>query len=85
MPVNDRNLKMLNVANIYGSGAAMKQMIELKAASKVGRLPGLKSSRLGLEILDNRLGKFDYEDYMRMDDPFRKEVDIHSLIYSDKI
>ena len=83
--MNDRNLKMLNVSNIYGSGAAMRQMIEMKAAAQVGRLPGLKSSRLGLELLDGRLNKFDYEDYMRMDDPFRKEVDVHTLIYTDKI
>lgn len=78
-------MKLLNLANIYGSHASMKYLVEAKSSAKVGRLPGLKSSNLTLELLDNRLNKLDYEDFMRMDDPFRKQTDVHTLIYEDKI
>jgi len=81
----NRNTKLVNVSNIYGSAAAMRLMMEMKAAGSIGRLPGLKSSNLALELVDGRLQKFDHEDYMRMDDPFRNETDIHTLIYTDKI
>jgi len=43
----------------------MKYIIEAKSLSKVGRMHGLKSSHLHLELLENRLNRFDYEDFMR--------------------
>lgn len=43
----------------------MKYQIERDMMSRAGRMPGLKSSNLGLEILENRLNKLDPEDYMR--------------------
>lgn len=43
----------------------MRYLIERDMCSQVKRMPGLKSSNLGLEILENRLSKLDPEDYMR--------------------
>ena len=44
---------------------SMKYAIERDMMAQVGRLPGLKSSHLGLEVLENRASKLDPEDYMR--------------------
>lgn len=43
----------------------MRYAIERNMLAGVQRMPGLKSSNMGLEILDNRLDKLDPEDYMR--------------------
>lgn len=42
----------------------MRYAIERDLLGGIGRMPGLKSSNLGLEILENRLDKLDPEDYM---------------------
>ena len=44
---------------------ALRYQIERQMISQEGRMPGLKSSNLGLELLENRLNKLDPEDYMR--------------------
>jgi Proteasome maturation factor UMP1 len=42
----------------------MRYAIERDLLAGIGRMPGLKSSNLGLEVLENRLNKLDPEDYM---------------------
>lgn len=43
------NSKM--IGNIHGAGAQMRYLMEINAASKVGRLPFLPSSNISRDIL----------------------------------
>ena len=59
----ENKVNLLSVS--FGSHMALRYQIERQMISQEGRMPGLKSSNLGLELLENRLSKLDPEDYMR--------------------
>ena len=52
------------LSSSFGSHMGMRYAIERDLLASVHRMPGLRSSNLGLEILENRLNKLDPEDYM---------------------
>lgn len=57
--------KLHLMTTTYGSHMGMRYQIEREMMASISRNPGLRSSNLGLEILENRLSKLDPEDFMR--------------------
>lgn len=67
--------------DLYGSAAPARSAIEAQILGRVGRLPGLPSSRLGLEALTGELDEFRFESYLGL--PEAREdvpIDIHSAM-----
>ena len=52
------------MSSIYGSHLPMAVRMEMETLSKVQRLPGLPSSRVGLECLMGRDETIDFEDFL---------------------
>lgn len=72
-------LQMLQ--NVYGSALPARMHIEKQILSRVERLPGLPSSRLGLESLTGELDDFSFDSYLNL--PGESEVsatDLHSAM-----
>ena len=67
------------LANLYGSAVPAKDAIERQILSRTGRLPGLDSSRLGLDSLSGTLDEFSFQHFLGQ--PSNSEVsppDVHS-------
>lgn len=56
--------KLQMLKDVYGVGAAAKFQIETQILDKFQRLPGLPSSKLGLESLTGTLDDFGFEAYL---------------------
>ncbi|KFM26017.1 Proteasome maturation protein-like protein [Auxenochlorella protothecoides] len=72
---------MAMLKNVYGSGLPARIQIERQILERVGRLPGLPSSRIGLDSMSGALDDFSFEDYLGL--PGDSEVappDLHSLM-----
>jgi proteasome maturation protein len=50
--------------DVYGEALPLRAHIEAQILGRVGRLPGLPSSRLGLESLSGALDEFGFEAYL---------------------
>merc|ERR1719231_954620 len=61
---NELDTKHRVMANVYGAHMPMQIRMELDILSQVQRLPGLPSSRLGLETILGRDEMIDYEDFL---------------------
>uniref|UniRef100_A0A7S1X8E6 Proteasome maturation protein n=1 Tax=Tetraselmis chuii TaxID=63592 RepID=A0A7S1X8E6_9CHLO len=69
--------KMLG--NLYGGAVPAKLAIEEQILSRPGRLPGIPSSRLGLDSYTGALDEFSFEHFLG--DPHNSEappIDLHS-------
>ena len=65
--------------DLYGLAFPAKLDIERQILSKFGRLPGLPSSRLGLESLSGELDSFGFESYLDLPEHSTEvPVDMHS-------
>jgi len=73
----EEELKMQSYANSFGSHLPMKLTIERMSLAKEGRLPGLKSSNLGLEIAMNKLNKIEFEDFLGSEREMMPKENIH--------
>lgn len=69
---NKLRLEMNMLRNTQGLHAPLKIAMELKAASKIGRLPFLPSSNLMSDVLLGRDDQISFEDYLNPVD-FREE------------
>lgn len=75
--VQGTNPQMLR--DLYGLAFPAKMDIERQILGKFGRLPGLPSSKLGLESLTGELDQFGFESYLGMEDSSEHQpVDLHS-------
>jgi len=79
----EEELKMQSYSHAFGSHLPIKLTIERAVTSRAGRLPGLKSSHLGLEIAMNRLGKIDFEDFLGDIDPYASKEIPHLAVIKD--
>lgn len=75
--MNHTNPQMMR--DLYGLAFPAKVDIEKQILSKFGRLPGLPSSKLGLESLTGELDQFGFESYLGLPE-FSEQlpVDMHS-------
>eukprot|EP00775_Hariotina_reticulata_P004749 gene4749-4999_t len=65
--------------DMYGLAFPAKAEIERQILSKFGRLPGIPSSRLGLESLTGELDNFGFESYLGLpENSVEQPVDMHS-------
>merc|ERR1711976_380187 len=80
-----RQAKYDRIANIYGSGLAMKMQIEEEMLSSIGRLPGEKKSNLSLNITTGNIDKIGFEDFLGTTNPMKFMPNVHKLIIEDKI
>jgi proteasome maturation protein len=65
--------------DLYGLAFPAKQDIERQILARFGRLPGLPSSRLGLEALSGELDRFGFESYLSLPEfSEAPPVDMHS-------
>lgn len=65
--------------NVYGSALPAQLAIERQILGRVGRAPGMHSSRLGLEAMTGELDEFGFDSYLGL--PAYSEespVDMHS-------
>ena len=76
----EEEMKLKSCAMLYGSGLAMQLAAERHVHGQPMRLPGQKSSFLGLEIMMNKLDKIDYEDYLGLDQFVMPKKTTHDLI-----
>lgn len=75
--VESSNPQMLR--DLYGLAFPAKLDIERQILSKFGRLPGLPSSKLGLESMTGELDQFGFESYLGAADMCEDQpVDLHS-------
>mmetsp|Transcript_67659 Transcript_67659/g.78562 ORF Transcript_67659/g.78562 Transcript_67659/m.78562 type:complete len:118 (+) Transcript_67659:45-398(+) len=63
----EEEVRMQGYSTAFGSHLPMKLTIERTIASQTGRLPGLKSSNLQLDIAMNRLNRIDFEDFLNIE------------------
>ena len=56
------------LAGVYGAHAVMRARMEAGIVGRVGRLPGLPSSRLGAEVLSGKLDTLGFEDFLNVPD-----------------
>jgi len=61
----------------------MKLTIERSFLAKEGRLGGLKSSNLGLDIAMNRLNKIDFEDFLGSERETLPKENIHMQLLNE--
>eukprot|EP00879_Flechtneria_rotunda_P003502 GHRR01003732.1.p2 GENE.GHRR01003732.1~~GHRR01003732.1.p2 ORF type:complete len:139 (+),score=24.84 GHRR01003732.1:1158-1574(+) len=75
--VDCANPQMLR--DLYGIAFPAKVAIERQILSKFGRLPGMASSRLGLESLTGELDQFAFESYLGLSEySVNQPPDMHS-------
>ena len=55
------------MSSVYGAHLPMAMRMEMETLAKVQRLPGLPSSRVGLECLMGRDETIDFEDFLGLD------------------
>lgn len=73
----DKQFNMMR--QLYGASVPAKYQIETQILSKFTRLPGLPSSRLGLESLTGELDDFSFESYLGLPgDGVDAPVEMHS-------
>jgi len=71
----EEEIRMQAYSNAFGSHMPLKLTMERLTTAQSRRLPGLKSSNLGLEVAMNRLSRVDYEDWLSNETPYpSKEV-----------
>lgn len=56
--------KNFTMAHVFGSAMPMSLLMEQELVSHPLRLPGLQSSNLGLEVLQDGLVNFEFKDYL---------------------
>lgn len=57
-------MRLKSCSTLYGSALAMRLATERQLHGQPTRLPGLKSSYLGLEVMMNKLDKIEFEDFL---------------------
>eukprot|EP00227_Mantoniella_beaufortii_P014178 CAMPEP_0197595644 /NCGR_PEP_ID=MMETSP1326-20131121/23379_1 /TAXON_ID=1155430 /ORGANISM="Genus nov. species nov., Strain RCC2288" /LENGTH=140 /DNA_ID=CAMNT_0043162029 /DNA_START=85 /DNA_END=507 /DNA_ORIENTATION=+ len=74
--------KRAMLANLYGIAMPARMDIESQILSRQRRLPGLPSSRMGLEILTGEIDRFGFESYLDRpeDRPEGMRADLHSAM-----
>lgn len=81
---NDVAEKMQMLQKLYGTALPARMSLEKQILSKVGRLPGLLSSRLGLESMTGSLDEFSFSSYLNL--PHDVEVeseDVHAQLENE--
>jgi len=71
----EEELRMQSYSLAFGSHLPLKLTMERMITSQSRRLPGLRTSNLGLEVAMNRLQKIDYEDYLSTETPLASRED----------
>ncbi|CEO96092.1 Proteasome maturation protein [Plasmodiophora brassicae] len=61
---DDINGRIQRIRHMHGNGAALIAQMELAVVSQAQRLPGLRSSNIGLETLLNTGASLDVTDYL---------------------
>ncbi|KAK9909280.1 hypothetical protein WJX75_010019 [Coccomyxa subellipsoidea] len=80
-PKNQEDLKLGMLRNLYGSALPARMQLDKQILSKVGRLPGMPSSQLGLQSLTGELDDFGLESYIGLpEDSESPGPDMHSLM-----
>ena len=73
--------KVLDIARNYGMGAALRRQADLKVVGQYHRLPGLKSSFLGVEIETGEDLELNPGDWLGdVDDSPRLQCDLHATM-----
>eukprot|EP00922_Rhytidocystis_sp_ex-Travisia-forbesii_P030357 GHVS01044846.1.p1 GENE.GHVS01044846.1~~GHVS01044846.1.p1 ORF type:complete len:127 (+),score=20.27 GHVS01044846.1:131-511(+) len=72
--------KIRRAGLVYGLHAAVTMRMERELLSGSGRLPGLKSSLLGLHTIMGTDSTIDMHDYVGVDVPLARTVDVHELM-----
>lgn len=72
----------MTLAHTYGSAMPMNMELEKSFIGHSLRLPGLESSKLGVEVLDNKDLDFGFENYLNPVDFSESQVNLHSTMES---
>merc|ERR1712060_370406 len=68
------------MGNVYGAHLPMRIKMEMNVLSQVRRLPGLRSSHVGLDTILGRDETIDFEDYLGQPEMSEHELDFrHAL------
>ena len=66
--------------DVYGIAMPARMELERQILSKFSRMPGLPSSRLGLEAMTGELDEFTFESYLGIGDSEIAPPDLHSVM-----
>lgn len=69
--------RLTMMGNVYGAYAPMRRRMDLQTVARAQRLPGLPSSRLGLEVLLNTLEDIDFDEVLTDARHTAEPVDLH--------
>lgn len=78
-----RKRKYVTLAHTYGSAMPMNMELEKSFIGHSLRLPGLESSKLGVEVLDHKDLDFGFENYLNPVDFSENQVNLHSTMESN--
>eukprot|EP00922_Rhytidocystis_sp_ex-Travisia-forbesii_P054024 GHVS01080156.1.p1 GENE.GHVS01080156.1~~GHVS01080156.1.p1 ORF type:complete len:132 (-),score=25.79 GHVS01080156.1:332-727(-) len=77
---SEEAMKIRRTGLVYGMHAAVTMRMERELLSGSGRLPGLKSSLLGLHTIMGADSTIDMHDYVGIDMPVSKTDSVHEII-----
>mmetsp|Transcript_16753 Transcript_16753/g.43343 ORF Transcript_16753/g.43343 Transcript_16753/m.43343 type:complete len:149 (-) Transcript_16753:361-807(-) len=69
--------KLTMLGQVYGAHVPMRKRMEAQIVSRAGRLPGLASSNLGLEVLMNTHEDMEFDDFLGEPAFVTEGVDVH--------
>lgn len=80
-PKQQEQTRLEMMRSVYGTALPARMALDRQILSRVQRLPGLESSRLGLDAMSGRLDEFDFDSYLnRPADSEDIPTDMHSLM-----
>ncbi|DBB14063.1 hypothetical protein WJX82_008902 [Trebouxia sp. C0006] len=80
-PRQQEQIRLEMMRNVYGSALPARMALEKQILGRVQRLPGIESSRLGLDSLSGKLDEFEFDSYLNTPND-REDIptDMHSLM-----
>lgn len=69
--------KLTMLGQVYGAHVPMRKRMEAQIVSRAGRLPGLPSSNLGLEVLMNTHEDIEFDDFLGEPAHAAEAIDVH--------
>lgn len=80
-PRQQEQIRLEMLRNVYGSALPARMALEKQILGRVQRLPGIESSRLGLDSLSGKLDEFEFDSYLNTPtDSEAVPIDMHSLM-----
>ncbi len=78
----ERKRKYMTLAHTYGSAMPMNMELEKSFIGHSLRLPGLQSTKLGMEVLEHKDLDFGFQNYLNPVEFSESQINLHSAMES---